>query len=106
MTRSEVKGGFRRFCLILLMVVAVIIVGCAGKQGESGTLGEAGKIIRQRAEILRPALSGQRLLVSGTLVAVDGNDPMSCSCFFVCDSNGENCTPCMCDPEDCGSCEE
>jgi hypothetical protein len=33
--------------------------------------------------------------------AVDGD---GCACLTVCNSKGENCTPCSCSPPNCGTC--
>jgi hypothetical protein len=49
----------------------------------------------------RPFLGGRPWLLGGVGI-VDGTE--SCFCGRVCDGNGENCTPCSCDPPGCGSC--
>lgn len=105
MTRAQEELRPSFFCFILLAVITTMVAACPEVPDDNRTLGEAGGIIRQHAEKARPALRGQRLRVSGTLVAADGNGPTSCACWFVCDGNGENCTECECDPVGCGSCE-
>jgi hypothetical protein len=45
-------------------------------------------------------LRGSRWTIGG--VGLDGADV--CACLQVCDGNGNNCTPCTCDPPGCGTC--
>ena len=52
---------------------------------------------------IRPIGAG-RFIFRGTIGAIDGAGPTSCFCGRVCDGQGKNCTPCWCDPENCGSC--
>jgi hypothetical protein len=60
-----------------------------------------GPAIREIAVRAEPRLRGQNLRFTGTVLeAGDG-----CACIKVCNSVGENCTPCVCSPANCGSCD-
>jgi hypothetical protein len=67
-------------------------------------LRKAADIIRDHAVNANPALKGKKLRVS---LAIDGGleTGVGCLCLKVCDVNGQNCTPCTCDPAGCGNCD-
>ncbi len=71
---------------------------------ETNDLGKAADIIRNHAVNANPALKGKKLRVS---LSIDGGLEVGqgCMCLKVCDANGQNCTPCTCDPSNCGSCD-
>jgi hypothetical protein len=63
-------------------------------------MGSYGGVVPVAFHARRVPVSGRGLAIGG--VHVDGGDV--CACLRVCDGQGNNCTPCSCDPPGCGSC--
>jgi hypothetical protein len=82
---------------LLGIVIVAMSVGC-NREGEE--VKQARDAIRQHAAKQNPSFGAGDIRFSGI---IDGGD--GCMCLKVCNSKGENCTPCVCDPANCGSCD-
>lgn len=86
--------------IVLILLVAFIFNNCTPKNNEN-EVQRAAELIRDYAIKSNPALKGSKLKVS---MSIDGGIA-DCMCIKVCNSKGENCTPCTCIPADCGGCD-
>jgi hypothetical protein len=86
---------------ILALLFCVALCGCEKSDDEK--LRDAAVVIAKRAAAASPAFKGARLTGTWTIDGGGGDD--LCMCLKVCDANGQNCTPCTCDPAGCGNCD-
>ena len=89
--------------LLRISLLGVVLVAMsAGCDRRGDELKQAGDAIRQHAAKQNPAFGAGRIRFSG---AIDGTvSDNLCMCVKVCDTKGENCTPCDCSPANCGTC--
>lgn len=88
-------------CLVGILVAFSFLASCQRPRSAEASLGPTIRGIAERAE---PRLRGRNLRFTGNILGIDGGNGV-CACLKVCDANGENCTSCVCDPADCGSCD-
>lgn len=88
---------------LLVWIFICTAFSCNHRENGKDDLRRAAEIIRDHAVKTNSALKGKGL--RATLSIDGGIETGTCMCLKVCDVNGENCTPCTCDPAGCGSCD-